>query len=237
MESIQPDPNLPIQTPQQQKTELPTGVIVGFILLILIASLIACYFAFRPQIDNLILKPAITKIGQRLTPVPTTDPTLSWKTFTEKAGRFNFKYPTDFTLKEEVGGNNDVYYVTLKSAKEEFKFSSGPKIKSKIYAQFATTDTENINGTPWNVVMSSQYCDPLNCEATAPGYYVIHNDFYVGVNQNDKINDRSSLKPILNTLKFTDSNAIPTSTCMPRPACLDAKPRCMIVEPANGWCK
>lgn len=28
----------------------------------------------------------------------------------------------------------------------------------------------------------------------------------------------------------------PTPTCEKRPACLDATPRCMIPEPANGWC-
>lgn len=28
----------------------------------------------------------------------------------------------------------------------------------------------------------------------------------------------------------------PTPTCMKRPACLDAKPRCLLPEPANGWC-
>lgn len=25
-------------------------------------------------------------------------------------------------------------------------------------------------------------------------------------------------------------------TCIPRPACLDRKPRCVIAEPAQGWC-
>ena len=30
---------------------------------------------------------------------------------------------------------------------------------------------------------------------------------------------------------------VPTITCSPRPACLDAKPRCYLPEPAEGWCK
>lgn len=29
----------------------------------------------------------------------------------------------------------------------------------------------------------------------------------------------------------------PRATCLPRPACLDKTPRCLIAEPANGWCK
>lgn len=37
----------------------------------------------------------------------------------------------------------------------------------------------------------------------------------------------------LASFEFKDS---PTPTCMQRPACLDATPRCMIAEPANGWC-
>jgi hypothetical protein len=39
---------------------------------------------------------------------------------------------------------------------------------------------------------------------------------------------------ILKTFKFTDQT--PTPTCTPRPACLDATPRCLMPEPANGWC-
>lgn len=26
------------------------------------------------------------------------------------------------------------------------------------------------------------------------------------------------------------------SSCQPRPACLDSKPRCLLPEPADGWC-
>lgn len=32
------------------------------------------------------------------------------------------------------------------------------------------------------------------------------------------------------------AESTPTPTCMPRPACLDANPRCLIPEPASGWC-
>jgi hypothetical protein len=32
------------------------------------------------------------------------------------------------------------------------------------------------------------------------------------------------------------STGTPTGTCVARPACLDAQPRCLIAEPAEGWC-
>lgn len=30
--------------------------------------------------------------------------------------------------------------------------------------------------------------------------------------------------------------SVPSNTCRPRPACLDATPACKIAEPAGGWC-
>jgi hypothetical protein len=52
------------------------------------------------------------------------------------------------------------------------------------------------------------------------------------------------IEAIISTFKFTDPTTTPSPatfqtpapTCIPRPACLDATPRCMIAEPANGWC-
>lgn len=43
---------------------------------------------------------------------------------------------------------------------------------------------------------------------------------------------------VLSTFTFTDQNlnVTPTISCIPRPACLSAIPRCLIAEPANGWC-
>ncbi len=44
---------------------------------------------------------------------------------------------------------------------------------------------------------------------------------------------------ILSTFSFTDKNqttGATTPTCMPRPSCLNATPRCLMPEPAQGWC-
>ncbi len=29
---------------------------------------------------------------------------------------------------------------------------------------------------------------------------------------------------------------MPNASCLPRPGCLDATPRCLLLEPADGWC-
>lgn len=198
-----------LNPPNNKKGGFPKFLIIGIVfLIILLGGAIALYF-LKPPIQNVNLKPTIKQITERLTPAPTFDRTLNWKIFTEKRGRYEFKYPHDFALKEDIEGNNDVYYVTLKNTKEEYKFSSGPKEKVGLYANFATGENEIINEIKWQVTMSSQYCDVSNCSATATGYYFIKNDFYVGVNQSNKINDKSSLKAILSTFKFTNSSLTP----------------------------
>lgn len=188
--------------PKDNGVKVTRFVLRVLFLLLVIAGIVLVYNFFKPQIDQQLLKSTIKKIEQKLTPIPTTDPTINWKTFTEKMGRFTFKYPTNFTLKENIGGDNNVYYATLKSNKEEFKFSSGPTEKVGPYANFATGETQIINGITWIATMSEAYCDPANCAATAPGYYTVIKDFYVGVNQSNKINDVSSLKSILATFTF-----------------------------------
>ncbi len=45
------------------------------------------------------------------------------------------------------------------------------------------------------------------------------------------VNNEQAFTQILSTFKFTDQ--IPTPTCIPRPACLDATPRCMIPETSD----
>lgn len=57
-----------------------------------------------------------------------------------------------------------------------------------------------------------------------------------------EIGDDKIFNQILSTFKFTDKNqttvpSVITPSCIPRPTCLDATPRCLIAEPANGWCK
>lgn len=55
------------------------------------------------------------------------------------------------------------------------------------------------------------------------------------------VKDSSSNKfdgQAIGDVQFIESTVAknPTPTCQPRPACLDAEPRCLIPEPADGWC-
>ncbi len=60
-----------------------------------------------------------------------------------------------------------------------------------------------------------------------------------GMNGFSKV-DLDTFQPIfqtiLSTFIFTNQNQTITPPCMSRPACLNATPRCLILEPAQGWC-
>lgn len=55
-----------------------------------------------------------------------------------------------------------------------------------------------------------------------------------------RIDQQNYFNQILSTFKFLDQNALDQNdgNCQPRPVCLDAKttPRCLMPEPAEGWC-
>jgi hypothetical protein len=48
----------------------------------------------------------------------------------------------------------------------------------------------------------------------------------------DLPNNMQSMDELLTTFQLID-NILPIPTCQPRPACLDATPRCMIPEPSD----
>lgn len=54
---------------------------------------------YRSLID-FILQTNISETIPLTSPIPTTDPTANWKTYTNSQNRFSFKYPNSFTLSE-----------------------------------------------------------------------------------------------------------------------------------------
>src|SRR5262249_1697816 len=46
---------------------------------------------------------------------------------------------------------------------------------------------------------------------------------------------KNGLKSAVKTANLSGT-PVPKLSCIPRPACLDAKPRCAIAEPLHGWC-
>lgn len=139
-------------------------------------------------------------------PIPTIDETTNWKTYKDKLSRFTFKYPDNFSMEEEIAGNNNVYYATLTNDKEKFRFEIGPKDYVGLFEHFKTDQIESFNNISWIFVKSGEFCDAGNCGTTSSGYYLYKDLYYVGVLEIKKDSSRQTLKQILSTFKITETN-------------------------------
>lgn len=194
-----PEEHKPEHTPNSQKP-----LIIILALLTLLCFLAGGYFYFQNQTLQKKIAQIQPTISPSSLPFATTDPTADWETDTSTQYGFSFKYPPDFSLKEDIGGSGNVFYADLNTNQEEFRFEIGPKDYVGLFEHFKTDQVENINGTSWIVVASSEYCDAGNCGPTASGYYIKKDDYYVGISEIKKDQSLQTLKKILSTFKFTN---------------------------------
>src|SRR5258706_9315710 len=103
--------------------------------------------------------------------------------YTYKLNRFTFEYPSDVSVKEDVGGEGNVQYINLTSTHEEIKFEAGPLDYDGQFEHIKSTEIDVFNDIPWYLVPSSNYCDAGQCSNTAPGYYIKKTNYYVGVSE------------------------------------------------------
>lgn len=182
-----------------------------------------------------------------VSPTPTVDPTANWKTYTSLKGQYSIKYPTDY---KEFNNQNDTGFSIVHSDTQfvmenytlsirvvtnskgltlENALGNGPLIeygpeflepnktkKIKIDRNNAVR-ADNLNvGQAGNLTDIIFIKDGLLYHITAGGL------------ESEKL---TQFNQILSTFKFTDLS--PTPTCIPRPACLDATPRCLIPETSD----
>lgn len=183
-----------------------------------------------------------------------------WKTYTSDKYSFTIKHPDDWYNKEEIVGNSergtdsDQTYFALGIGKGD-RFPStvssdypnlnvivyenanlDDKIKSSIQDKSDQLDIIQFAG---QTATKISHFNSTNPELVSPSYTNIITQknsnifvFYYPVIKSPA--DSVIINQILSTFKFTDT--APAASCMPRPACLDATPRCLLPEPAEGWC-
>jgi len=198
-------------------------------------------------------------------PCPTVapDPTADWETYENTDYNFSFKYPSSFNLirgekTEFTSKNFDNQPLTVQ--RYALEFTNGemvqydkeyPPEKDRSYlgivvvptngktimqeynnreTNFGTTNVTLLEttGNADEVAEVSNIANLLRLYRKN-NYFISFTSSQDGPGEIDKYRDQ-----ILSTFKFTDQT--PTPTCIPRPACLDATPRCLMPEPANGWC-
>ena len=185
-------------------------------------------------------------------PCPTPESTSSadlstWKTYADNKNNFSFKYPKTWEMEQE-GTTTRVF---------DPKSRYSPSFSHVSYSFFRNTDIVNIEDyveqllkTYPTLQFTSITVGGLEGKRTTGIPSADLND-NVFVKRGDTIfnielaNEGASITKetfdqILSTFKFLDQNALDQSNgdCQPRPACLDATttPRCLMPEPAEGWC-
>ncbi|GIW61985.1 MAG: hypothetical protein KatS3mg089_0837 [Patescibacteria group bacterium] len=218
-------------------------------LIIIILSLTGTYYALQmEQIKNIRKVPPSTS-----TPTPTTDPTANWKTYQNSEYEFSFNYPSNLVVQEE---KKEEYNIINLSSAYKPPFSDHVSIRLLVYPDVETglkvwidkyVIQELPSGKRGSIVsgeISSYKNGIINGYSFIGGKksmdkYIVFkekNDIYVvvltgadtGSSYKDNKKAESLLDQILSTFKFFDSS--PTPTCIPRPACLDATPPCLIPE-------
>ncbi len=182
-------------------------------------------------------------------PTPTTDPTANWKTYINALGGYSVKYPSDWGILEEMNTNISKSIPTGQISPVAFPQTVnnyGQRIFFGVYENQSSSidDFVKTNIMAGNDTSFVKYkpitIDGIQGEETTSLPGQTDND-QVFVKKGQRIYDIVWIKSlggktitqeifnqIVSTFKFT--------TCIPRPACLDATPRCMMPEPENGWC-
>jgi len=103
-----------VPTPQKPATSKP---VTSWLLVILVILLLGTtgffaykYYELKQQVGNLQpassvspVKVTTTNPSLTLSPKPTTDPTINWKSYSNSTHRISFKYPLEWSLTEKLG--------------------------------------------------------------------------------------------------------------------------------------
>ncbi len=241
--------NLPPDMPKSSNTRL----IVLFSALILIFSGATGFLYYQNQQLKSMLA---TYQAPSPTPTATPDPTANWKTYTDTKYNFTFKYPNNIREVEGgVSGPTNGSPKHLASFSDPTTVMEGTdaafdgfsvyiaSINNKTFEEYIRkekSDRENRDVVNWDATGSSirsmyQYSEKSWVALNGPAFPNI-TVYYLALPDGKNIISfaRSNktkeflvvFNQVLSTFTFLDT----TPTCRPRPACLDATPRCLIPE-------
>ncbi len=184
------------------------------IIIVLITLGIAGYFGYRQ------FKPTINKFFS--SPTPTSDPTADWKTYSDRQGRFSFKYPSAWWIEEFDAGAETISYiddndqVSLGITDIISPLSIGKECKS------LDDISENINFS-YKVNIAVYDCGSLNQHSVYMDFEYNDTPYRLGYNYNKNLESKyiGILNQILSTFKFLEEG--------------DKSNNSKYACPANGW--
>ncbi len=208
-----------IDNPPPKKPFLTGKIILIVIILSVILSAGGTYLALNSKPNP---QPVVSKVIPTPTPTPTpVDETANWKTYTDIG--YSIKHPASWIIEEaEVEKNSRCALLGQEIAKAMTICFSTEK--------FSDVWPEYINNPDKMKIVINGYWAYKN--AINPGAFFVLNskEQWVSISPAG-LSDKKLFNKILST--FTFLNIFPTPTCRPRPACLDATPRCLIPETSD----
>lgn len=257
---IPPTPEPVIQTPSEPsfepKPKLSKWIIVAIIILaLLIVGGTTAYFLNKNSISKTQTNSQTTA---KQTPTPTSnatnatpDPTANWKTYDNK--EWQISYPenlstdiyqdggvtfTSFTnvtpIPDSDGISSGMYLIITKYTK-----ISSQSLKDYIDAYFKDSppyippaQAITVDGISGLTTTYTSGMDGDHQTIFLPNPKNNGQVYYIEIYSGDSKEYKQIGAEILATFKFIDQT-YPTPTCRPRPACLDATPRCLIPETSD----
>lgn len=208
--------------------------IIPLLTLIILVSLFASAFFFyqSSKLQNQLSQ--IQTTVPVASPTPTPDPTANWKTYTDTKNRFTFRYPTNLALSNSPDYDYVHYLETNNykplapgSYKIQIEVTTNGKGIPKVIPPIDTNTPEGTFTDKQDFVSFNQ---AVGIVTTYKGGWINYKRYDLFSN-NWKVDffgtgvDHSMLDQILSTFNF-----LPTVSCKPRPACLDATPPCKMPE-------
>lgn len=164
-------PNCPVCPPCPVPPKIKPGkaffrVFCLFLLALILAAVVLVGSGIRivrkeSLLDLWLAKKQVPTPTETFRPVLTTDPTANWKTYTNTDFRFNFKYPSDFSVENTANNSGDLFQVVVKetgSSQTSFGIIVTKKYLPgdiKYYLDSLPVGQQEIAGESWN-----KYCLP-----------------------------------------------------------------------------
>ena len=245
------------QPPLSPKKPFLTGkIILLIVILLILLGAGGTYLALNSKPKP---APIVSKEAPTSTPSPApTNETVNWKTYTSSNIGFSLRYPKEM---DDPGEEYNEYIEGDKTTVVGFSIFDpsrnyppkldylsigvrGGNLKNESLARFVSERVTQINKKgliiqeqPKEVILDSLkgYISKAVDEKFSDYYFSSIADKYIEieilVEDPRNVGYQSIADKILSTFKFLEIS--PTPTCRPRPACLDATPRCLIAETSD----
>lgn len=201
------------------------------------------------------LEEKLIQLSRYPTPTPDYSNTANWKTYINELYDFSFNYPDNWIITEYdresyrgiVGLSPTNKKRTYTDTITLFLYENPKKLSLTEYSK--EREKNNKSGDPANIVYPNDeiilmsdgtqvyYQKEHYCVTVCQRYTWQKDDkIYMLIKYPGEPSDKKSqlnyiFSQVLSTFKFLDNN--PSPTCIPRPACLDATPRCLMPESEN----